>query len=159
MKIPELQQLAKRLEEPAHLVVWEASGRIEVVALGGETFEDAFPLPLTVQSAGAEAGMILDTTTAARLELSQLPDDFWDSLLEVNYGECLRVSMLGRAGKKYLHAYRAVREGASLDQKELEELALSEFELLQIARWMREQALFGHQSGEVIMDVFTRLRV
>ncbi len=43
--------------------------------------------------------MILDTTTAARLEIEKMPEDFWDSLVEVCYGEFLRVSVLGRLGK------------------------------------------------------------
>jgi len=158
MKIPELQQLAEVLQEPAHLVVWEAAGRIEIVALAGEIFEDAFPLPLEVQSAAAEAGMILDTTTAARLELEQLPDDFWEALREVDYGGGLRVSMLGRSGQKYLQVFRAVREGKSEDMTLLEELALTEGELFKVARWMREQALFDHHNGDVMMKILTQLR-
>jgi hypothetical protein len=157
MKIPELQQLAEALEEPTHLVVWEEAGRIEVVALAGETFEDAFPLPLKVQSAAAEAGMILDTTTAARLELEQLPDDFWEALREVDYGGGLRVSMLGRPGQKYLRIFRAVRERECEDLTPLEELALTEGELLKVAQWMREQALFDHHSGDVMMEILTRV--
>ncbi len=158
MKIPELERLAEGLEEAAHLVVWEAAGRIEVVALGGEAFEDAFPLPMTVQAAAAEVGMILDTTTAARLAIEQLPDDFWESLHEVEYGEQLRVSMLGRPGKKYLHVFHAVSAGEGHDLTLLEELELTESELFQVAKWMREQSLFDHHSGDVMMKILTRLR-
>ena len=88
MRFPELEKLAEKLEEEAHLVVWEEAGRLEVVALRGEDFGDAFPLPIQVQSAAAEAEMILDTTTAARLEIGQMPEDFWEGLEEVSYG-CL----------------------------------------------------------------------
>jgi len=78
MKLPELESLAGGLEEEAHLVIWEEAGRLEVVAVKGDVFEDAFPLPFHVQSAAAEAEMILDTTTAARLEIEQMPEDFFD---------------------------------------------------------------------------------
>lgn len=158
MKLPELQSLAEELEEETHLVVWEGAGRLEVVALGGETFEDAFPLPIHVQAAAAEAKMILDTTTAARLEIEQLPDDFWEDLEEVAYSEQLRISMLGRSGQKYLSLYRAVREGADYDLEPVEALKLSEGELFKVSRWMREESLFDHQSGPVMMEILTRLR-
>ncbi|MFT6180720.1 MAG: hypothetical protein ACI9NQ_000674 [Paracoccaceae bacterium] len=158
MKLPELQNLSEGLEEEAHLVVWEGAGRLEIVALRGEIFEDAFPLPIHVQAAAAEAEMILDTTTAARLALEQLPDDFWEDLREVTYGERLRVSMLGRAGQKYLFLYRAVREGADHDLAPIQEMALTELELFKVSRWMREESLFDHQSGDAMMTILTRLR-
>ncbi|MFT6864668.1 MAG: hypothetical protein ACJAVK_003236 [Akkermansiaceae bacterium] len=155
--IPELQKLAKELEEPAHLVVWKRGDRFEVVAVKGDDFEDAFPLPMNVQSAAAEAEMILDTTTAARLEIEQMPEDFWESLVEVCYGEFLQVSILGRAGQKYLQVYHAVKAGEGHDLAPLEQLALTEGELLKVAKWIREHALFDHKKGAVIMEVLTRL--
>ena len=157
MKFPELETLAKGLEKEAHLVVWQGVDRLEVVALGGEIFEDAFPLPLYVQSAAAEAGMILDTTTAARLEIEKMPEDFWEGLEETKYGERLRVSVLGRAGRKYLEVYHAVSHGEGRPSGMLDELALTEEELFKVARWMRERALFDHRSGDVIMKILARL--
>ena len=157
MKLPALEKLGGKLEEPAHLVVWEDAGRIEVIAVAGESFQDAFPLPLHVQAAAAEAEMILDTTTAARLEIDKLPKDFWEGLEEIDYSETLRVSFLGRPGQKYLHLYRAVRKGDGEDLAPLKALALTEVELLKVTQWMREQALFEHQSGDVLMKILTRL--
>ncbi len=158
MQAPDFEKLAENLEEEAHLVVWEEKGRLEVVALRGEGFEDAFPLPIPVQAAAAEAEMILDTSTAARLEIEKIPEDFWEGLAEVNYGERLVVSILGRSGRKYLALYRAVREGEGYDFGELEALELSEGELLKVSRWMREESLFDHQRGDVMMEILTRLR-
>ena len=157
MKLRELEPLAKGLEKEAHLVVWQGADRFEVVALGGEVFEDAFPLPLHVQAAAAEVGMLLDTTTAARLEIEKMPEDFWEGLEETRYGERLRVSVLGRAGRKYLEVYHAVSRGEGHSSEMLDELELTEGELLKVARWLREQALFDHRSGDVIMKILTGL--
>ena len=157
MKIPELEKLASALEEETHLVVWSEAGHMEVVAVKTERFEDAFPLPFHVQAAAAEGEMILDTTMAARIEVEKLPEDFWEGLEEVQYGENLRVSMVGRGGQKYLSLYRAVREGGE-DLKVLEEMELTEGELFRVSRWMREESLFDQASGDVLMKVLTQLR-
>lgn len=158
MKLPEMEKLAEKLEEEAQLVVWEEAGRLEVVAVRGTGFEDAFPLPIHVQGAAAEAEMILDTSTAVRLEIEKLPADCWEGLEEFRYGEHLVVWVLGRSGKKYLSLYRAVREGEGTDFGKLKALELSEGELLKVSRWMREESLFDHQSGDVMMKIFTQLR-
>lgn len=157
MRIPELQKLAGELEDSAHLVVWEAVGRFEVVAVGDDGFKDAFPLPIHVQSAAADAGMILNTKTAARLEIEQLPEDFWEQLEETEYSELLKISFLGRPGRKYLEVFHAVSAGAEYDRTSLEEMKLNEVELLKVARWMREQKLFDHRSGDVMMEILTRM--
>lgn len=157
MKLTELESLAEGLEEEAHLVVWQAAGRLEVVALGGETFEDAFPLPYHVQSAAAQAGMILNTTTAARLEIEKVPDDFWEELEEAQFGERLKVSVLGRAGSKYLEVYHAVSAGEEGTTERLDELKLTEGELFKVAHWIREQTLFDHRSGDVMLAILNRL--
>jgi len=65
--------------------------------------------------------------------------------------------MLGRAGQKYLSLYRAVREGEGYDLSAAEELDLTEGELLKVSRWMREESLFDHQSGDVMMEVLMHL--
>ena len=157
MKLPEMQSLAGELEEDAHLVLWEEAGRLEVVALKDEVFVDAFPLPFHVQAAAAEAEMILDTTTAARLEIEKMPEDFWEGLEEFRYGDRLRVSMLGRSGKKYLSLYRAVCGGPEHDLKPTEALELRADELFKVSLWMREESLFDHKSGDVIMKILNRL--
>lgn len=154
----ELQKLGEQLEAPAHLVVWEAAGRFEVVAVEDGGFNDAFPLPLHVQSAAAEAGMILNTTTAARLEIEQLPEDFWEQLAETGYGDLLTVSVLGRSGCKYLEVFHAVSAGGNYDRTGLKEMKLEEGELLKVVRWMREQKLFDHRSGDVMMEILTQIR-
>lgn len=157
MKYAELKSLEEGLAEEAHLVVWQGADRFEVVAIRGEGFEDAFPLPLDVQSAAAEAGMILDTTTAARLEIEKMPADFWEELEEKQFGERLKVSVLGRAGRKYLEIYHAVSLGDEDATGVLDGLKLTESELFKVAQWMREQTLFDHRSGDLIMKILTRL--
>lgn len=156
MKIAELQRLSEELEEAAHLVVWISGERFEVVAIAGEAYEDAFPLPLPVQAAAAEAGLILDTSTAARLEIERMPDDFWTDLTVIDYGAQLRVSLLGRAGTKYLEVFHAVRSGDEED-RELPDLALDAGELLLVTRWLREEGVFDHRNGDRMMEVLTRL--
>ena len=158
MKIPELQKLAGHLEEPAHLVVWQTTDRFEVVAVGDDGFKDAFPLPFHVQSAAAEAGMILNTTTAVRLEIERLPEDFWEQLEEADYSERLKVSLLGRPGRKYLEVFHAVSAGAEYDLTSLKKVRLNEVELAKVARWMREKKLFDHRSGDVMMEILTQIR-
>jgi hypothetical protein len=156
MRIAELQELAERLEEPAHLVVWNSRHHFEVVAVAGVAFRDAFPLPLPVQAAAAEAGLILDTSTAARIEIERMPDDFWTDLRVVDYGPTLRISMLGRAGAKYLEVFHAVRAGAE-NEVVLPDLTLDPGELLQVTRWLREEGIFDHRNGDLLMEVLTRL--
>ncbi|MEN8865087.1 MAG: hypothetical protein ABF381_05865 [Akkermansiaceae bacterium] len=158
MKIPELSQLAEKLDEFSHLVVWEKSEGFEVVAIVRGDFQDAFPLPMNVQSAAAEVGMILDTTTAARLEIDGMPGDFWGELEDVDYGEYLKVSRLGLPGRKYLEIFHAVNFGSSFDRSSLVGFDFTEAELLNIARWLREKSLFDHRRGDLLMEVLTQLR-
>ncbi len=165
MHTPDFKKLAENLSERAHLIIWAEKDRIEVVAIVKGTITqaamelaDAFPLPSAVQVAAAEGEMILDTSTAARLDMSNLPEDCWDGLEEVNYGEHLVISTLGRAGRKYLALYRAVHEGKGDDLSALEGLELSEAELLKVSRWLREQSLFDHQRGDLLMEILMRLR-
>lgn len=155
--IPELQKLAEKLEESVHLVVWNRGESFEVVAMKNDRFEDAFPLPMRVQSAAAEAEMILNTSTAARLEIEQMPEDFWESLTEISYGEFLEVSILGRSGQKYLQVFQAVNAGENHDGESLQQLELTESELFKVAKWLRQQTLFDHHQGDVLMKVLTQL--
>jgi hypothetical protein len=37
-------------------------------------------------------------------------------------------------------------------------MALTELELFKVSRWMREESLFDHQSGDAMMTILTRLR-
>ena len=46
MKILELSQLAEKLDQFFHLVIWERKDGFEVVAILAEDFQDAFPLPM-----------------------------------------------------------------------------------------------------------------
>lgn len=156
MKISELVAMAELLEEPAHLVVWKRATDFEVVAVADESFKDAFPLPLPVQAAAADAGLILDTSTAARIEIERMPDDFWEDLEAVDYGERLQVSLLGPSGAKYLEVFHAVRSSAS-DEVVEPDLTLNEKELLRVARWLREEGIFDHREGDLMMEVLTRL--
>lgn len=148
MKIAGLEELAGRLSDPTHLLVWWKGGKFEVVAVKDEEWLDAFPLPGPVQEAAAEARMILDTTTAVRLQIEKMPSDFWEDLEEVRYGSHLRVSLLGRAGRKYLEVFQAVRTGSSGAT-----MTLRSEELLQVTRWLREEGLFDHRSGDALMKV------
>ncbi len=148
MKIAGLEKLAGRLSDPAHLLVWWKGGEFEVVAVKDGEWLDAFPLPGSVQEAAAEAQMILDTTTAARLEIGKMPSDFWEELEEFQYGAHLCVTLLGRAGSKYLEVFQAVRTGASRAT-----MTLRSEELLQVTRWLREEGLFDHRSGDTLMKV------
>lgn len=158
MKIPDFSQLAKALENPVHLVVWVKATGFEVVALAGKRFQDAFPLPMTVQAAAAEIGIILDTSTAARLEIVSMPGDFWEGLEEVDCGERLKVSFLGRSGQKYLEIFHAVESGQEIDESSLDRLALTDGDLLKVARWMREKSLFDHRRGDLMMNILNQLR-
>ena len=87
MKILELSQLAEKLDQFFHLVIWEKKDGFEVVAIVTEDFQDAFPLPMKVQAAAAEMGVFLDTTTAARLQIENMPDDFWEEFDEGGFAE------------------------------------------------------------------------
>ena len=100
MKILELSQLAEKLDQFFHLVIWEKKDGFEVVAIVTEDFQDAFPLPMKVQAAAAEMGVFLDTATAARLQIENMPDDFWEEFDEVTYGEYLKSVSVGSAGKE-----------------------------------------------------------
>lgn len=158
MRIPELAKLAEQLDEQFHLVVWQKADGFEVVAIVADEFEDAFPLPMGLQAAAAETGFLLDATTAARLEIKDMPSDFWEDLNESDYGENLKVSMLGLSGRKYLEVFHAVKSGGNSDRSVLAGLDLSEAELLKVARWLREKSLFDHRSGDLIMKILTQFR-
>ena len=137
MRILELSQLAEKLDQFFHLVIWEKKDGFEVVAIVAEEFQDAFPLPMEVQAAAAANGMFLDTTTAAKLQIENMPADFWEDLDEVIYGEFLKVSRLGQSGRKYLEIFRAVNSGQNFDRSSLNDLGLSEADLLRVARWWK----------------------
>ena len=158
MKIPELLQLAEKLDEFSHLVVWEKSEGFEVLAVVVEDFQDAFPLPTGVQAAAAELGILLDTTTAARLKIEGMPAAFWEEIDEVDYGTNLKVSRLGLPGRKYLEIFHAVNSGAVFDRSSLVGFDFTEAELLNIARWLREESLFDHRRGDLLMEILTNLR-
>ena len=158
MKILELSQLAEKLDQFFHLVIWEKKDGFEVVAIVTEDFQDAFPLPMKVQAAAAEMGVFLDTTTAARLQIENMPDDFWEEFDEVSYGEYLKVSGLGQPGRKYLEVFCAVNTGQNFDRSSLRDLGLSESDLLKVARWLRQQSIFDHRSGDLIMEILTQLQ-
>lgn len=166
MKEDALECLGELLDEEAHLVICdEQSSLDEVIAVkqDGE-FLDAFPLPMEVQGAAIEvaeklsiAPNWLDITTAGRLELGQLPNDFWEGVEERLLGGNLTVTFLGRAGKKYLHFYRAVREEGKGDLSDLKGLALKPTELARVTQWIRVEGLFDHRSGEAIMEILSEL--
>lgn len=156
MKIPELARLAQELDEFFHLVIWEKKVGFEVVAIVVDGFQDAFPLPTGVQSAAAEMEMILDTTSAARLEIRELPTDFWEELGEIIYGKHLKVSILGKPGRKYLEVFHVVNSGQDFDRSSLNDLGLSESDLFKVTRWLRERSLFDYRSGDLIMEILTQ---
>ena len=156
MRILALSQLGEKLDQFFHLVIWEKKDGFEVVAIVAEEFQDAFPLPMEVQAAAAANGMFLDTTTAAKLQIENMPADFWEDLDEVIYGEFLKVSRLGQSGRKYLEIFCAVNSGQNFDRSSLNDLGLSEADLLRVARWLREQSIFDHGSGDLIMEILTQ---
>ena len=158
MKILELSRLAEKLDAFFHLVIWERKDGFEVVATVAKEFQDAFPLPMEVQAAAAEIDMFLDTTTAAKLQIEDMPADFWEELDEITYGKYLKVSRLGQPGRKYLEIFRAVNAGKDSDRLSLNDLGLSEADLLKVARWLREQSIFDRRSGDLIMEILTQLR-
>ena len=161
-----LESLGEVMEEEAHLVICdEESSIVEVIAVkdGGELV-DAFPLPMNVHGAAIEVAetmslspVWLDNTTAGRLELKQLPEDLFEGVVEKTFGGKLTVSFLGRAGRKYLHFYRAVREDGKGDLEDLKRLALKPGELAQVTQWVRVEGLFDHRSGDVIMEILGKL--
>ncbi|MEJ6582209.1 MAG: hypothetical protein QNL33_13390 [Akkermansiaceae bacterium] len=143
-------QIAEELAELVHLAVHELQdGELEVVAIreAGE-WRDAFPLPFEVQSAAAEAGVNLDTSTVARVELTQFPADFWKDETEVKFGARLTVTFLGSSARKYLRVYRAVRTESV---EHLGGEAWSPSDLAKVAKWLRDERLFDHRSGPAIM--------
>mgnify|MGYP001417365563 CR=1 FL=1 len=92
MNFPALVCLGELLDEAAHLVICdEESSLVEVIAIKqGNELVDAFPLPVAVQGAAIEVAQKfsmepnwLDIMTAGRLELSQLPEDFWEGIFGV----------------------------------------------------------------------------
>jgi len=166
MSVVALECLGDLLDETTHLVICdERSWCVEVVAVKqGDEILDAFPLPMEVQGAAIEVAQKLsmkaswlDVTTAGRLELTQLPDDFWEGVEERSLGENLTVTFLGRAGRKYLHFYRAVREGGKGDLSDLKGLELAPNELAQVTQWIRVEGLFDHRSGETMMEILAGL--
>ena len=166
MSAKALECLSESLDEAAHLVICdEESSLVEVIAVKqGDEFLDAFPLPMEVQGAAIEVAQKLsieaswlDITTAGRLELAQLPGDFWNGVRERSIGENLTVTFLGRAGRKYLHFYRVVREEGKGDLDGLKRLALKPTELAQITQWIRVEGLFDHRNGETIMEILAEL--
>ena len=66
MRILELSQLAEKLDQFFHLVIWEKKDGFEVVAIVAEEFQDAFPLPMEVQAAAAANGCLLYTSPSPR---------------------------------------------------------------------------------------------
>lgn len=166
MNFSALVCLGELLDEVAHLVICdEESALVEVIAMRkGNELLDAFPLPIEVQCAAVEVAQKfsmepnwLSIRTAGRLELDQLPEDFWEGAEERPVGENLTVTFLGRAGRKYLHFYRAVREEGKGDLDDLKRLALKPPELAQVTQWIRVEGLFDHRSGETIMKILTEL--
>ena len=166
MNFSALVCLGGLLDEAAHLVICdEESSLVEVIAMKrGNELLDAFPLPMEVQGAAVEVVQKfsmepnwLNIMTAGRLELDQLPEDFWEGVEERPVGENLTVTFLGRAGRKYLHFYRAVREEGKGDLDDLNRLALKPPELAQVTQWIRVEGLFDHRSGETIMEILTEL--
>lgn len=161
MIFPDFTELAQKLKEKVHLVLWKDEKSAEIIALraqGEGVWEEAFPLPLFLQAAAAELEVVLSTKMAARLDIKTVPEDFWDDLEEARYGEHLVTFTLGRAGRKYLALYRAVHEGGNYDFEILENLNLSVGELLKISHWLRKESFFDHRCGDVLMEVLTRLR-
>lgn len=149
-----LSRIAQALEVPVHLALHElAKEGMEVVAIREEgEWRDAFPLPLEVQSAAAEVGVYLDTSTVARVELTQFPEDFWNDETEVKFGDELTVTFLGSAARKYLRVYRAVRT------ESVEHLGGENWtpaELAKVAKWLREERLFDHRSGPALMAILS----
>ncbi|YCM46002.1 hypothetical protein V2O64_08235 [Verrucomicrobiaceae bacterium 227] len=144
------KRISEELSEAIHLAIHELSdGGLEVVAIReGGRWSDAFPLSGELQSAAAAAEMILDTSTVARVELRQFPEDFWEGEVEVQFGDCLTVTFLGSSARKYLRVYRAVRT-ESVEHLGGENWA--PVELAKVAKWLRDERLFDHRSGPAIM--------
>jgi len=86
-----------------------------------------------------------------------MPDDFWEEFDEVTYGKYLKVSRLGQPGRKYLEIFRAVKTGQNFDRSSFGDLKLSESDLLKVARWLRQQSIFDHRNGDLIMEILTQL--
>ncbi|MGD1978610.1 MAG: hypothetical protein PVJ98_04395 [Akkermansiaceae bacterium] len=146
----DLEALASYVESPVHLLIWEKRRGFEVISVKEEEWTDAFPLPLEVQSAAAECGFILDTSTAARLDMAQMPGDFWEGMDEVAFGDHLIVSLLGRSGRKYLEVYRSITSGEMTSG-----LTLGSDELLLVTRWLKEQEIFDYRKGDDLMKVLS----
>jgi hypothetical protein len=68
------------------------------------------------------------------------------------------VSRLGQPGRKYLEVFRAVNTGPNFDRSSFSDLGLSESDLLKVARWLRQQSIFDHRSGDLIMEILTQLQ-
>lgn len=147
---PDLIRLAGRLDEEVHLAVCEfCQGGFEIVAVGSEAgWQDAFPLPVSVQAAAAEEGVLLENRMAARVELSQYPEDFWEDVSEHVYEGGLRTSVMGRSAQKYLRVYRAVSRGETAG---LVDLGLTQLELARVAKWLRDEKLFDRRNGAEVM--------
>ena len=145
-----LQKVSETLAEPLHVAIHELDGGgIEVVAVRQENgWVDAFPLPMELLSAAGEAGILLDTSTVARVELARFPVDFWDDLTERCFGGNLTITVLGRSARKYLAIYRAVRTETT---DHLQAESWTGPELARVAKWLREEQLFDHRSGPAIM--------
>ena len=150
MNHPVFEQIATVLNSGVHLAVHELpNGDLEVIAIReGDQWCDPFPLPLEVQSAAAEAGVHLDTSTVARVELAQFPEEFWRDETEVRFGDELTVTFLGSSARKYLLIYRAVRTESV---ESLSGEIWTPLELARVAKWFRDERLFDHRSGPAIM--------
>jgi hypothetical protein len=87
-----------------------------------------------------------------------MPAEFWEEIDEVDYGTNLKISRLGLPGRKYLEIFQAVNSGAVFDRSSLVGFDFTEAELLNIARWLREESLFDHRRGDLLMEILTNLR-
>ncbi len=148
----ELKKIGQFLPEEMHLAICPFDvHRFEVIAVRNhQDWEDAFPLPLELQNACAEAEILLENRLASRLELGELPDDFWEEKHELRITRLLKVTLLGRSAQKYLRVYRSVGE---VDLHSIEDFGFSQHDLADVARWLREVNLFDYLVGEQVMKV------
>ena len=148
----ELKKIGQFLPEEMHLAICPFDvHRFEVIAVRNhQDWEDAFPLPLDLQNACAEAEILLENRLASRLELSELPDDFWEEKHELRITRFLKVTLLGRSAQKYLRVYRSVGE---VDLHFIEDFGFSQRDLADVARWLREANLFDYLVGDQVMKV------
>jgi len=156
--------LENRRATPCHLVVCGGAALratefvtrvtkdVDVLAFRGEVDGEigaAWPLPEDLLKAVAEVAVELGlpatwlnaSTWLLIGPLERLPAEVWSELREINYGPCLTISYVGRAGQIPLKMCAALDRREPRDLDDLRALAPTAEECRRAVLWIRQAGL------------------